>query len=174
MKAINKSNLTENRANIVLIITNIVALIALLFFSTKMIAQEKKTERIVPTNEVQAAFEKEFPKATPIWSKDYGGEDLDQVRYNAKFKTGNSEALAVYDNLGKLKAYEILISKSDIPSNSISYLDKTYKKYSISEASKVKNDLNETSYEVGIIRDGKFYDAVFDHSGNFTKIIEKD
>lgn len=129
---------------------------------------------IVIPNIVRESFKKDFPKETPTWTKDFGGDDLDEIRYEAKFKTNTTEGLAVYDNLGNLKAYEVLIQEKDIPLNAIHYLKSKYANITISEASKVKNDKNETTYEVGIIRAGKFYDAVFDHNGDFLEIIQKD
>lgn len=173
MKSILKKDWTENKETILLMVTNLITFILILFCSVRMVGQETSKEKIVPPLIVKIAFEKEFPKETPTWTKDFGGEDLDQIRYEAKFKNGTSEGLAVYDNLGNLKAYEVLIQKEDIPANAVSYLNSNYKNFTIRESSKVKNDKNETTYEVGILRDGKFYDHIFDRDGNFLEIIQK-
>lgn len=154
------------------------ASLVIVFFSTLFIStiygQENLIDKIIPTTEVKTAFEKDFPNAIPEWTQDFGGEDLDHIRFKAKFKTNTTEELAVYDKLGDLKAYEILIPKTDIPSNSIRYLNSHYENFTISEAAKVKDENNITTYEVGIIRDEIFYDIVFDQNGDFLKIVEKD
>lgn len=173
-KPIFKKDLTAKKETILLMVTNLITFILILFCSMKMVGQEKQIEKIVPSIEVKTAFERDFPKEIPTWTKDFGGEDLDQIRYKAKFKTNTSEGLAVYDNMGILKAYEVFIQKKDIPSNAVRYLNSKYEKFTIGEASKVKTAKNKTTYEVGIVRDGKFYDTVFDHNGAFLEIIQKD
>jgi hypothetical protein len=174
MSPIFKKKRTANRENSLSTVTNMVTFIFILVFSLKMVGQEKPKEKIVPPMIVKIAFEKEFPKETPTWTTDFGAEDLDQIRYEAKFKSSNSRGLAVYDNEGNLKAYEVLIQKKDIPSNIVNYLKSNYANFKIDEASKVKNDKNEITYEIGIVLDGKFYDAVFDHEGDFLEITQKD
>ena len=173
MKTIFKNDFTANKETNLLIVTNMIIFILLLFCGIKMEGQEKPKQKIIPSIEVKIAFEKDFAKEIPEWTKDFGGEDFDQIRYKAKFKTNTSEGLAVYDNIGNLKAYEVSIQKKDIPANSINYLNKKYENFTISDASKVRNDKNEITYEVGIVRDRKFYDIVFDNNGYFLKIIQK-
>lgn len=174
MKTIFKYNFTVKKQTNLLIIMNRIAIVLVLFCSVSMVGQEKPKQKIIPSMEVKIAFERDFPKEIPEWTKDFGGEDSDQLRYNAKFKTSTSEGLAVYDNIGNLKAYEVLIQKKDIPVSIVNYLNKNYENLIIREASKVKNDNNEITYEVGIVRDGKFYDTVFDKNGDFLKIIQKE
>ena len=174
MNPIFKKKRTANQENSLLTVTNMVTFIFILVFSLKMAGQEKPNKTIVPSIGVKTAFERDFPKEIPEWTKDFGGEDLDQIRYEAKFKSSNSRGLAVYDNEGNLNAYEVLIQKKDIPSNIVNYLKSNYANFTIDEASKVKNDKNEITYEIGIVLDGKFYDAVFDHEGDFLEITQKD
>lgn len=173
MRTLLRKDLKENKANIILIVTNSVTFILILFFSLKMVAQEKTVEKIAPSKVVKTAFERDFPNIIAEWTENFGGDDLDHIRYNANFKFNNTEALAVYDYLGNLKVYEIQIQTKDIPSNVMSYLKREYKNLTINEASKVRNDKNEVTYEVGIIRDGKFYDVVFDQNGDFLEVIQK-
>lgn len=172
-KSIFKKDLTEKKETILLMVTNLITFVLILFCSVRMVGQETSKEKIVPPMIVKIAFEKQFPKEIPEWAKDFGGENLDHIQYEAKFKTNTSEGLAVYDNLGNLKVYEVLIQKKDIPSSAVRYLNSKYENFTVREASKVKNDKNETTYEVGIVRDLKFYDAVFDHNGDFLEIIQK-
>lgn len=174
MKTILKNYVTTNNETIVLMVTNLVTFILILLCCMSMTAQEQQNEIVFPPIAVKAAFERDFPNEIPLWSKNYGGEDSDQLRYNVQFKINSTEALAVYDNLGNLKAYEVLLQKKDIPIKIIDYLSKNFKGVTVSEASKVKNDKNETTYEIGIIRDEKFYDIIFDNNKDFIKIIEKD
>ncbi|TBX70140.1 hypothetical protein EZL74_05185 [Flavobacterium silvisoli] len=156
------------KTNIFFVLNQMILLGMVLLFNLKTEAQEK----VIPTIEVQTAFEKEFPNVVPYWTKNFGGEDLDQIRYNAKFQQGSSEVLAVYDNLGKMKAFEVSIAKKAIPVKALTYLNREYKGYTFKEAARVKDDKKVTTYEVGIIMAGKFYDAVFDKDGNFIKIIQ--
>lgn len=171
MKTIFKNNLNVGKeTNLVVAMT----FILLLFCNIKVVGQEQTKRKVVPAIAVKFAFEKDFPNEVPEWTKDFGGDDLNQIRYTAKFKTKTSQGLAVYDNSGALVAYEILILKKDIPINIVNYLNKNYENFIIREASKVKNDKNETTFEIGIIRDEKFYDVIFDNNTNFIEIIQKD
>ncbi|WP_432221061.1 hypothetical protein ACRASX_09740 [Flavobacterium sp. TMP13] len=145
-----------------------------LVFIFKIDAQDILTENTTPPFEVARTFEKIFPKEIPKWSKDYEGQDHDQLIYRAKFKTATAEGLAVFDNVGNLKVYEFLIPIKDIPANAIRYLNDNYLYFTITEAAKTIESSTVTTYEVGIVRDHVFYDVVFDHDGNFLEIVEKD
>lgn len=145
-----------------------------LFYISKIDAQKVLTGNTTPPVEVVRTFEKIFPKEIPKWSKDFEGQDHDQLIYKAKFETATSKGLAVFDNLGNLKVYEFLIPAKDIPANAIRYLNDNYLNFTITEASKAIEASNVTTYEVGIVRDQVFYDVVFDHDGNFLEIVEKD
>ncbi len=141
-----------------------------------LMAQEGTTmkEKITPPEKVLFTFQKEYPNKIPVWAMEYVGDDNDEVRYEAKFKTDtNQEALAVYDNLGVLKAYELQIPLSQLPAKAQAYLKKSYLKKAIHEIAVVVNDKNETTYEVGVEKKGKFYDILFENDGDFEVIIEK-
>ncbi len=168
MKTVDYKFRKGSKISIVLLLNQVIVFSLVLLFNLKTEAQEK----IIPTIEVQTAFERDFPNVEPYWTKNFGGEDLDQIRYNAKFQKGTSGVLAVYDNLGKMKALEVSIAKKAIPVKALNYLNREYKGYTFKEASRVKDDKNVTTYEVGIIMAGKFYDAVFDKDGDFIKIIQ--
>lgn len=130
---------------------------------------------ITPPEKVLFTFQKEYPNKIPVWSMDYVGDDNDEIRYNAKFKTDTkAEALAVYDNLGVLKAYELQIPLSQLPQKAQVYLKKNYSAKAIREIAVVVDDKNQTTYEVGIEKDSKFYDVVFDKNGGFDVSIQKD
>lgn len=129
---------------------------------------------ITPPEKVQFAFEKEYPGKTAVWSEEYVGDDDDEVRYEAKFNTEkNEKALAVYDNLGVLKAFELQIPLKQLPQKAQTYLKQNYSPKAIKEIAIVVDDKSKTTYEVGVSKDSKFYDVVFDKNGGFDVIIEK-
>ncbi|MGN7812713.1 hypothetical protein [Flavobacterium sp. 22076] len=130
---------------------------------------------VTPPEKVRFTFEKEYPNKVPVWSVRYVGDDDDEIRYEAKFNTDkNTKALAVYDNLGVLKAYELQIPLSQLPVKAQTYLKKNYPAKAIKEVSVVVDDKNQTTYEVGVEKDSKFYDVVFDKNGGFDVSIQKD
>jgi hypothetical protein len=149
-----------------------VFLLIVLFWSGFIIGQNNV---VTPPEKVRFTFEKEYPNKVPVWSVRYVGDDDDEIRYEAKFNTDkNTKALAVYDNLGVLKAYELQIPLSQLPVKAQTYLKKNYTAKAIKEVSVVVDDKNQTTYEVGIEKDSKFYDVVFDKNGGFDVSIQKD
>jgi len=148
----------------------------LLLCSGFLLAQEgiNMKEKITPPEKVLFTFQKEYPNKVPVWAMEYVGDDNDEVRYEAKFKTDtNAEALAVYDNLGVLKAYELQIPLSQLPSKAQAYLKKNYPPKAIKEIAVVVDYKNKTTYEVMVEKDSRFYDVVFDKNGGFDVTIEK-
>lgn len=130
---------------------------------------------ITPPEKVLYTFQKEYPGKTAIWNMKYVGDDDDEIRYEAKYKTDKkANALAVYDNSGFLKAYELQIPLSQLPLKAQSYLKNNYPANAIKEIAVVVDDRNKTTYEVGIFKNDKFYDVVFDKNGGFDVIVEKD
>jgi hypothetical protein len=153
-----------------------ISLIFALFSFGFLIAQEgtnmKKT--VTPTELVRVAFEKEYPGKIPVWYEEYVGDDNDEIRYEAKFNVNNTtKALAIYDNLGNMKAYELQIPLSKLPPKAQTYLKKNYPSKAIKEVAVVVDDKNKTTYEVGVEKDSKFYDVIFDKNGGFDVSIEK-
>ncbi|TPG38484.1 PepSY domain-containing protein [Flavobacterium pectinovorum] len=130
---------------------------------------------VTPPEKVLFTFQKEYPGKVAVWTLKYVGDDDDEIRYEGKFKTNeNTESLAVYDNLGVLKAFETQIPLSMLPQKAQSYLKKNYPPKAIREIAVVVDDKNKTTYEVGIEKDSKFYDVVFDKNGGFDVIVQKD
>jgi len=151
-------------------------MVILSFYGSFLMAQEgiNRKEKITPPEKVLFTFQKEYPNKVPVWAMEYVGEDNDEVRYEAKFKTDtNAEALAVYDNLGVLKAYELQIPLSQLPAKAQAYLKKNYSSNAIREIAVVVDYKNKTTYEVGVEKNSKFYDVVFDQNGGFDVSIEK-
>lgn len=123
---------------------------------------------VTPPELVKVAFEKEYPGKIPVWSEEYIGDDADEVRFEARYNvTNTTKAVAIYDNLGNMKAYELQITFSQLPPKSQAYLKKNYAPKAIKEIAMVVDDKNKTTYEVGVIKDTKFYDVVFDKDGGF-------
>lgn len=144
--------------------------------SSFLIAQEgtNMKKAITPPEEVRLAFEKEYPGKVPVWSEEYVGDDADEIRFEARYNVNNTtKAVAIYDNLGNMKAFELQITFRDLPVQAQSYLKKNYKAKAILEIAKVVDDKNKTTYEVGVTKDAKFYDVVFDKDGGFDVSIEK-
>ncbi|MBZ4044322.1 PepSY-like domain-containing protein [Flavobacterium hibisci] len=147
-----------------------------MFSFSYLTAQEginmKKT--VIPPELVRAAFEKEYPGKTAVWSEEYVGDDNDEIRYEAKYNVNNTtKALAIYDNSGNMKAYELQIPLSKLPPKAQAYLKKNYPAKAIKEIAVVVDDKNKTTYEVGVEKDSKFYDLIFDRNGGFDVSIEK-
>lgn len=141
-----------------------------------LLAQEGTTMKkvVTPPEKVKLAFEKEYPGKTAVWSEEYVGDDNDEIRYEAKYNLNNTtKALAVYDNLGNMKAYELQIPLSQLPPKAQAYLKKNYAAKAIREIAVVVDYKKITTYEVGIEKDAKFYDIQFDKDGGFDVIIEK-
>ncbi|WP_125723093.1 hypothetical protein [Flavobacterium ustbae] len=145
--------------------------------SSFLMAQEGTNMKkvITPPEKVRFTFEKEYPGKVPVWSEEYVGDDADEVRYEARYNVNDTtKAVAIYDNLGVMKAFELQIAFRDLPIKAQSYLKKNYKAKAIQEIVKVVDDKNKTTYEVGVIKDTKFYDVVFDKDGGFEVSIEKE
>lgn len=133
------------------------------------------TEKVTPPEKVAFTFEKEYPGKVPVWAQEYVGDDNDEIRYEARFNYDPAtKALAVYDNLGNLKALEKQIPLSQLPPKAQAYLKKNYPANAIREIVVVVNDKNKTTYEVGVEKNSKFYDVVFDKNGGFDVAIQKD
>jgi uncharacterized membrane protein YkoI len=146
-------------------------------YSSFLIAQKgvSPDKIVTPPEKVLFTFQKEYPGKVAVWALKYVGDDDDEIRYEGKFKTNeNTESLAFYDNLGVLKAFETQIPLSKLPVKAQNYLKKNYPAKAVKEIALVVDDKNNTTYEVGIQKDSKFYDVVFDKNGGFDVVIEKD
>lgn len=155
---------------------NLFLMITFLYSSFLIGQNEVYPNKVVtPPEKVVYTFQKEYPGKIPVWALKYVGDDDDEIRYEAKFKKDkNTNALAVYDNLGVLKAFELQIPLSQLPQKAQTYLKKNYAANAIKEVAVVVDDKNKTTYEVGIQKNARFYDVVFDKNGGFDVIIEKD
>lgn len=144
--------------------------------SSFLIAQEGTNMKkvVTPPEKVRLAFEKEYPGKVPVWAEEYVGDDADEVRFEARYNVSNTtKAVAIYDNLGNMKAYELQIPFSQLPAQAQAYLKKNYAPKAIREIAMVVDDKSKTTYEVGVTKNAKFYDVVFDKDGDFDVSIEK-
>lgn len=153
------------------------AILAFTFLcSSYLIAQEGSNmkKEITPPEKVKFAFETEYPGKTAVWSEEYVGDDADEIRFEARYNvSAATKAVAIYDNLGNMKAYELQIPFSQLPPKAQAYLKKNYAAKAIMDVVIVVDDKNKTTYEVGVTKDAKFYDVVFDKNGGFDVVIEK-
>ncbi len=151
------------------------AMMLLLMASSMLSAQNKSQagKAVVPPAGVSAALEKEFPKMNASWTQDYVGDGASEVRYQANFSSNNVNKMAEYDKLGNLKAVETSLQLGQLPTNIFHYIRKNYSFETIKEAVKVVGSDKKITYEIGIVKDNKFFDLVFDENGNFIKQVEK-
>ena len=153
-----------------------VFLIAVFLCSSFLMAQEGTNMKkvVTPPEKVKFTFEIEYPGKVPVWSEEYVGDDNDEIRYEAKYNVDSkTKAVAIYDNLGVLKAYELQIPLNKLPLAAQTYLKKNYAAKAVKEIALVVDYKKTTTYEVGVQKDGKFYDVVFDKDGDFNVAIEK-
>lgn len=143
-------------------------LVSFMLLSSIMIGQtEKSSKKIDVPTEVKLAFKDEFPNAKAKW-------DTEDGDYEAEFKIDGNDASAVYNKKGHRTALEIAIKTQEIPAKALDFLEKNYPTNKITEAAKITDDKNTVTYEAEIGKDGKFYDVLFDATGNFIKIVEGD
>ena len=144
-------------------------------FSFLLNAQTKENSKDVePTLQVNKAFEKDFPKIKPNWRKEFGGDDNDELDYEANFNVNNTNMTAVYTVLGIFRVLEVEIKTADIPAKISSYLSKNYPKNTIKKVDKVITNSNKITYDIGITINEKWVDVVFDKECEFLKMIQKD
>lgn len=133
-----------------------------------------QNQKYVPPVEARMAFEKEFPKSTPEWRLEYGGDDDDEQLFVADFVMQGDKVSAYYNLRGEMQVLEHAITSNQVPKSIKSYLKKNYPTYKIVEAVKVRDSKKAYTYEIGLQSDSKFYDAVFDDGGDFLQMVEKD
>lgn len=167
------------------IVFKMTILLLIVFVNAKAFGQGKVKKEIEVPIEVKTSFEKQYPNVNAIWNKEYRGNDDDQLRYEAKFSGNKGNNLAVYDNLGNLKAFEASIALNELPAITIDYLKKGYLFDKVTETVKVTDmdvhpDTNADldlkyiiTYEVGVMKNGTFYDLVFSDKGEFIRMVEK-
>ncbi|HNP33076.1 MAG TPA: hypothetical protein PKN96_07270 [Flavobacterium sp.] len=150
-------------------------LVASFFYSIIIQAQTtENSSEVIPTLEVQKAFQKEFPKVKPVWRKEFSGSDKDELTYEADFSVNNSNMTAVYNAIGVFKVLQFEIKPTEIPVRISSYMEKNYPKNKIEKAAKMMTNDNKITYEIGITINGKWSDAVFDKEGDFLEMVQKD
>ncbi|WHF51804.1 PepSY-like domain-containing protein [Chryseobacterium gotjawalense] len=113
---------------------------------------------------VKNAFKKDFPQVKKVkWDDEHG-------TYEAEFKLNGKETSATYNPKGMKEETETSLKISELPKNIISYV--AAKKYGkIKEAAKIVKADGSIVYEAEV----KAGDLLFDHNGNFQKlVVEKD
>jgi hypothetical protein len=134
----------------------------------------ENTKEVEPTLQVTKAFEKDFPKIKPVWRKEFDGDDVDKLSYEADFTLNNINMTAVYNALGIFKVLEVQIKEAEIPKKISAYMAKNYPKNNIKKAARLMTNSNKITYEMGITINGKWVDAIFNKEGDFLEMVEKD
>ncbi|WP_333600963.1 hypothetical protein [Flavobacterium sp.] len=149
-------------------------LLILVLVGVSAIAQNHEVgKEILPPLEVEKAFQKEFPKITPTWRKEYRGEDDSELNYDADFVMNSIHMTAIYTALGVFKVLQYEVATSDVPAKAMRYLKKNYPQNKIIATTKVMDNSNKITYEIGIEINGKLSDAVFTKEGVFLEMVQK-
>ena len=151
-------------------------LIPAVFFLSTILLQaqnEGNSSKVEPSLLVAKAFEKDFPKITPVWREEYTGDNRDKLSYEADFTLKNVSMTAVYDALGVFQVLQIELKPSEIPQNVSRYMMENYPKNDIKKAAKLMTNDNKVTYEIGITINEKWEIAVFDKEGDFLKMVPK-
>jgi hypothetical protein len=135
--------------------------------------KEKEKEKIRLPFEVKIAFERQHPNVNPKWTEEYRGLDNDELIYEAKFKINNKSAYVVYDKSGNLKAEQESLDIYELPKNAINYLKTNFPRNTMNNALKITKGDNKTTYQVGVVKEQKYYNTIFDNKGNFIDLVEK-
>lgn len=126
---------------------------------------------LLPSENIEMAFKKQYPAKKPIWNIEYGTAD-DDIRFIAKFtEKNNTNAFAVYNSDATLTAYKVQILIEKLPQPARIYLTKNYLK-GIKQILSVVADKNVTTYETEVVKDKKKYTIVFDKNGDFKNRIQ--
>lgn len=152
---------------------NVLLLIAFLY-SSLFIGQNSL---LLPSENVIAAFEKQYPNKKPIWTLEYGKND--DVRFVAEFKAiDKTKQFAIYNSDGSFKSLKTQIQITKLPLKAQTYLKKNYpvkgKINPIGKIFAIIDDKNNETYIGEIKKDKKLYNVVFDKDGEFIKRIEID
>jgi hypothetical protein len=141
----------------------IMSLAAILFaLSTATFAQEKGegNEHINVPAKVKTAFMQKYPEAKKVsWEKENGNYEA-----NWGGKSGEDNSVQ-FTPSGSFIEIVKAIPVSQLPANVGAYVKQHYKGEKITEAGKVTDANNKTSYEAEI----KGKDVIFDENGNFVK-----
>lgn len=152
---------------------NILLLMAFLYTSLFM----GQNALLLPSENIIAAFEKQYPNKKPVWTLEYGKND--EIKFVAEFKgTDKTKEYAIYNSDGTFKAYKKSIPISKLPLNAQNYIKKNYpskgKVKSTGEILAMIDDKNNETYIVEVKKDKKLYNIVFDKEGEFLKRTEID
>lgn len=143
-----------------------------LLFSSSLLAQDKAT--ILTDKDVPAAivssFKARFTNATEVkWKKNKSG------KYEVDFKLADKKAEAKFLADGKWDESKLTKAESDLPAKASEYLKKNYAGYKIGKVVwKEENAGAKKVYEVKVKKDATDLEVVFDASGTFVKIKDKE
>ncbi|WP_289660927.1 hypothetical protein [Flavobacterium panacagri] len=127
---------------------------------------------IVPPDIVISTFEKQYPKKKAIWNVEYSGKN-DDIIFEAKFsQPPKLVAYAQYDENGIFKVYKVQTPLLKLVKKAQVYLKTNYPVKSVKQVFSVVDNVDKKRYEVGVIKDSKFYNLIFDQDGEFLKKVQ--
>jgi len=131
-------------------------LIVFLFVSFTVFAQESNIPKAI-----KDSFSKHYPKVTTVkWDKESAKE------FEASFKDNGKSISVVLDEKGNINETETVIQISELPKSAVTFVEKNYPGYKISEAAKILDSKGVETFEAEITKDKVKKDLLFDSKGN--------
>ena len=135
--------------------------------STNEKEEKGKKEISVPVA-VKNAFAKDFPTVEKSkWSKE-------DDNFEVEFKNKGTELSATYNAAGIRLEVETEIETAMLPSAVTAYLTKNYAAYKVTEAARIVDKSNVTTYEAEIKNGKEKMDVIFTEKGQFIKTVKPD
>ena len=129
--------------------------------------------RTIPL-EVDTAFQKQFPNRTADWKITYMGDDLEEKIFEGEFRINGVKTTAMYTKEGLFKALQMDIEANEIPALALDYMKTNFPNDKVSEIWKTIDNTKLTLYGIVISKEDKFYDYIFDSSGDYLRFVEED
>jgi len=139
----------------------IIILLAVIVLTFSVSAKDSKTQ--TPPANVKNAVAKAYPNAKDVKF------DKETKGWEAEFTNNGTKMSMDIDNNGNVLSTETTIKLSELPKGVEEYINKNYKGYKVTEASKIVDSHGRTTFEAEVSKDGKSKDLIFDKEGKFVK-----
>ncbi len=139
-----------------------------LFIAIIIIAGCVNAQKLKESDVPQAVLSKFKSLYSTVNNAEWGKENAD---YEAGFKINGEETSVVIDASGNMKETEVEIPVSQLSEAITDYCATNFKGYKISEASKIIDSENITTYEAELKNGKDKFDALFDTQGKFVKKV---
>ena len=127
------------------------------------------SQNVKVPKDVTNAFAKLYPKATSVkWDKEGESE------FEASFKENGKNVTVTFEANGKVKETESSITEKELPKGVKTYITKHYSGYKVTEAAMITDAKGTVTYEAEITKAKSKHDLMFDKSGNFLKMKDKE